>query len=176
GPARCGSTHPLQPIPMNITPIYYVLAALVALASLGILFTQEVLHALLLFMVSSMGLAGIYFLQGASFLAVVHTIMQASSCLVMILFSIMLFSTAPGSTLRRSRGVLVVGSLLGAGCIHMVSWPLPAVAASRAIQDVVVDLGLTWVSIYGLGMEMGGVILLIALIGAVYIAGDKDTR
>ena len=161
---------------MNITPIYYVLAALVALASLGILFTQQVLHALLMFMLTSVGLAGIYFLQGASFLAVAQTIMQASSCLVMILFSIMLVSTTPGSTLRRSRGVLVVGSLVGASCMHMLSWPLPVIAASRAIQDVVVDIGLTWVSLYGLGMEMGGVVLLIALIGAAYIAGGKDTR
>ena len=165
---------------MNITPIYYILAALVALTSLCILFTHQVLHALLLLMVTSVGLASIYFLQGAAFIAVVYIIMQASSWLVMILFSIMLLPTTQGSTLRHGRKVLAMGaagSLLGTvayGCTHMLSWPLPAATTHRVAQDVVTDIGLAWVGTYGLGMEMGGLVLLIALVGAVYIAGNQD--
>jgi NADH-quinone oxidoreductase subunit J len=155
--------------------LYALLAGLVVAAALLILLTPHVLYAALGLLCVLLGMAAIYFLQGAAFVAVAHVIVYGSSVLVLVLFSALLLPLDSKPTAQRPRWVLgsLVTGLLG-GCL----WPLVRFAVRTLQQqgnmhppqaDAIADLGLQLLGPYALAFEWVGLNLLIALVGAVYI-------
>jgi len=163
---------------MLITLLYYLLAGLVAASAVFILITPHLLYAALGLMITIMGLAAIYFLQGAAFIAVAHIILYVGGVLLIILFSLMLFNPSINSTSRRAKpgltAYVIILLMLGLASffyigIQILPQPSPAQRLLPA-KDAVAALGLELFGPYALVLELAGIILLIALIGALYIA------
>jgi NADH-quinone oxidoreductase subunit J len=157
-----------------MTLLYALLAGLVVAASVLILLTPHVLYAALGLLCVLLGMAAIYFLQGASFVAVAHVIVYGSTVLVLVMFSALLLPLGSQPTIRRSRWILggLVTGLFG-GCL----WPLVRFAMHTLQQqdtvnppqtDAITGLGLQLLGPYALAFEWIGLNLLIALVGAAY--------
>ncbi len=154
--------------------LYALLAGLAAAAALLILFTPHVLYAALGLLCVLLSMAAIYFLQGASFVAVAHIMVYGSSVLVLVLFSTLMLPLCSQKTTIYPNWILLalVGGVLGGGL-----WPLVGCAVRTLQQkgvvalqeDAITGLGLQLLGPYILAFEWVGINLLIALVGAVYI-------
>ncbi|MEM9417043.1 MAG: NADH-quinone oxidoreductase subunit J [Bacteroidota bacterium] len=153
-----------------MTLLYLFLAGLVGTAGLLILLTPHVLYASLGLLGVLLGMAAIYFLQGAAFVAVAQVLVYGGGVLVLILFSTLLLPPASQPPAHRTRWVLIGVGLL-VGLLPWVRWAkqfLPEQAPVSSLStDGVVALGLQLVGPYALAFEWVGLNLLIALVGAV---------
>ena len=122
-----------------------------------------------------LGIAAIYFLQGAAFVAVAQVLVYGGGILVLLLFSSLLLPLDDRSTLMHRWWMLLgpVVVLLGG-----LLWPLvlevgqhlPAKASVAPFPtDVVTMLGLQLLGPYALAFEWTGLTLLVALVGALYL-------
>lgn len=166
---------------MPISILYYFLAGLVATASLCILITHDILYAALCLIITLVSLAGIYFLQGAAFLAVIYIIIYGGGVLLIVLFSLMLLK--PNNSLASKQIklattlaivaalILSLGPFLWFTTVSLLQPTLP----QTYVESTVATLGLELLGNYALALELVGIILLIALVGALYIARGKHT-
>jgi NADH-quinone oxidoreductase subunit J len=161
-------THP------SMVLLYVLFAGLVVAAALLVLCTPHVLYAALGLLLVLLSMAAIYFLQGASFVAVAHIMVYGSGVLVLVLFSTLML---PLRTKRADMHPNRVFTVLVAGLLGGCLWPLVGCAVRTLQQqgvatlqeNVVTGLGLQLLGPYSLAFEWVGMNLLIALVGAVYI-------
>mmetsp|Transcript_10945 Transcript_10945/g.25426 ORF Transcript_10945/g.25426 Transcript_10945/m.25426 type:complete len:162 (+) Transcript_10945:6397-6882(+) len=153
--------------------LYALLAVWVGAMALLILVTPYMLYAVLGYLGLLMGMAAIYFLQGAAFIAVVSAIVGGSGVVVLLLFSTLF---VPVGTRMPPKSSLYMLVALIVGIWWGGQWPIVRFA-TRILQqkesvcflhsDAVSGLGLQLLGPYVLVFEWIGITLLIALVGVV---------
>jgi NADH:ubiquinone oxidoreductase subunit 6 (subunit J) len=158
-----------------MTLLYALLAGLVVAAASLILLTPHVLYAALGLLCVLLGMAAIYFLQGAAFVAVAHVIVYGGGALVLVLFSTLLLPLGTKPIAQRPRWIL--GGLV-VGLLGKCLWPLVQFAVhtlplkgnvSYLQEDAVTGLGLQLLGPYLLTFEWVSISLLTVLVGVAYI-------
>lgn len=159
--------------------VFYVLALVSIVAAIGVVTVPNVVHAALFLIVTLLGVAGFYILLSSEFLALVQILIYAGAIAILVLFGLML---------TRSGGQNL--PTVGAGS----QWPLGLVAAIALVTVLLTavldsewprDAGeVTIVSLdtiagalfrdWLLPFELLGVLLLIALIGAIVISHEEE--
>jgi NADH:ubiquinone oxidoreductase subunit 6 (subunit J) len=161
---------------------FLVLAFLTCGSALSMLWTKNLLHAALAMFLTMLGLAGLYVLAYADVVAVAHLLVYVGGVLILILFGIMLTNqTDPATgknhlTTRESNRLfpLSVGLSFFLGLFWLFTkgpWinSLPLASGSK-----LKDVGLGLLTDYAFPFELAGVFLLIALIGATFVAKNHD--
>lgn len=152
---------------------FYVLAAL-TLGSAGVVaFSRNIVHSTVSLLGTFVGVAGMFVMLSADFLAAVQILVYVGGTLTLLLFAVMLTAKIEDvRTSNKSRGrwagLMAVGVLLlmlGRVATTTV-WP----SQQREPMPSTVKLGHTFLSEYLLPFEVASVLLLAALIGAVVIA------
>jgi NADH-quinone oxidoreductase subunit J len=120
------------------------------------------------------GVAGIYLLLGADFVAIVQLIVYVGGILILFLFGVMLTNKITNveiktGTINIVPAIIGVGLLTGALLSAMIisSWKT---FPSETPQPTTAIIGHMLLNEYVLVFELLGIILLIALIGAASIA------
>ncbi len=118
------------------------------------------------------GVAGLYVLLGADFLAAVQLLVYVGGILVLLLFGVMLTHKIYDLDLRSETANLAAGAIVGGGLFvilaatavrsHWSSTPRPPAPTTEAI-------GQLFMSSYLLPFEAASVLLLVALVGAAMI-------
>ena len=154
----------------------YLLVGFVATAALLVLRTNHMHYAALGLLAVILGMAGLYFLQGAAFVAVSHIIAYAGSVLLLLLFSTLLLP-AEAQQVARPQGLSL---LLATGLVVALLWPLcsfigqtlPLVRPEQPLHArPIAHLGAQLLGSYAFAFEWTGLVLLLLLVGAVYVAG-----
>jgi NADH-quinone oxidoreductase subunit J len=166
---------------MLIYGLYYFFAGLVAVAALCILWTKHVLYAALCLVMVSMGLSAIYFLQGATWIAITYLLVYTSGVLVMILFATFMLRPLDVKRTRQSLAYQLLTFLGLCLCLvplwrQTIIWMTPPNAP--AISDCaisIIQIGYQLVGPYALLLEIAGMLLLISVVGALYIVKIEDT-
>jgi len=157
---------------------FWVFAAMVLLPGVMVVFSRNLLYAAFSLLFTLAGVAGLYALLGADFLAVTQVLVYIGGILVLILFGVMFTQKvydlkAEAMSFKRRRaavlGVLVFTALTAA--ILSVDWP----QSTREMQPTSAPLGNLLLSEYLLPFEMISVLLLVVLIGAV-VVGKKEVQ
>lgn len=154
--------------------IFYLFAAVTVLSAFFVVTNRNIVYSAFFLLFTFFGVAGIYVLLGADFVAIVQLIVYVGGILILLLFGVMLTNKITNVEIKTGTiniypaviGVcLLSGSLLAA--LITSSWktfptepPVPTTAA----------LGTMLLQEYALVFELLGIILLIALIGAASIA------
>jgi NADH-quinone oxidoreductase subunit J len=136
---------------------------------------RNVFRAALGLMLSLFGVAGLFLLQRAEFLAVVQVLVYVGGVSVLIVFAIML-TEREGSVLRvtLNRGLVMPAIVLGAGLALACCWavarapfvdPPPAAVSAR-------DLGASLLNQFLVPFEAVSLLLLVALVGGLVIARE----
>jgi len=162
-----------------MTFLYALLASLVVTSVLLIVLTPHVFYAALGLLCTLLGMAAIYFLQGASFVAVAHIIVYGGGVLVLALFSTLWLPLDTKPVVQKHviwiRVGLVMG-LWGGGLWPLVRFAVHTLRQQGTVQppqaDTVTGLGLQLLGPYALAFEWLGLSLLIALVGAAYLLQD----
>lgn len=159
---------------------FWVFAALAVIPGLFILITRDIVRAAFWLLGALFGFAGLYMVIGADFLAFTQVLVYIGGILVLILFGVMLTHKDP-LTVRRTRftgqivpGIIVLGLIL-TGVMYMVSstvW----VGEEAAPEPATAKIGDLLMTKFILPFEVVSVVLLAALVGAVYIARGQEAE
>jgi NADH:ubiquinone oxidoreductase subunit 6 (subunit J) len=140
--------------------------------------SRNLLHSALWLIASFFGIAGIFILLQAEFLAVVQVLIYIGAIAMLIIFAIMLTRRImdPQQPRFNSQWGLVGGfaALLFVGLaavVTRVAWP---VAAGEVPADAIAQLGVDFVGVYAVPFEIASVLLVVAMIGAIIIARERE--
>jgi NADH:ubiquinone oxidoreductase subunit 6 (subunit J) len=169
-----------------MSPIILAFLFLVLLtcgSALVMLWTKNILHAALAMFMTMLGLAGLYVLAYADIMAVSHLLVYVGGVLILILFGIMLTNQSGRGdknqndllTEESSRfWPLLIGGIVFASLVWVIcrgNFEGAEIANSGSKLGFV---GVALLTDYAMPFELVGIYLLIALIGATYIAKHHD--
>ena len=165
-----------------VTPslvLFYVAGALTLGGALGVVMTRNIVYAAFALLASLMGVAGVFLLAFAEFLALVQVLIYGGAIVIVILFALMLTRIEDFADLSDNRQWpiaavvalavfgLLIAAVLGTG-----------VSASGERQNVpLAVLGESLFADWAVPFEVASLVLLVALIGAiVLVRGNGDER
>lgn len=168
---------------MTPLQIVFILVAATTLgAALLVVTTRNLVHAALWLVVSLFGVAVLYVLLNAGFLAVAQVVIYIGAIAILMIFAIMLtrrVATDLGPQINSNWGwAAILSVILFATLSWMLgSWPgfSTALPEMSPRSDPLRELGQALVSpdFYIIPFEVASVLLLAALIGAIMVAWER---
>lgn len=161
--------------------IFLISAAVILVSAVMVTVTRNLVHAALWLIAALFGVAVIFAVLEAGFLAVVQVVVYIGAIAIMFIFAVMLtrremLDKGPQMN-KRAWLAGILGVLLFASMVYMLStWvgfnQLPSLVGET---DTLAQLGtaLLLPSAYLLPFEVASVLLLAALVGAVYVASYR---
>lgn len=162
--------------------IFLIVAAVTLIAALRVVTTGNLIHAAFWLIATLFGVAVIFAVLHASFLAVVQVVVYIGAIAILFIFAVMLTRKDLRDNTPQTNKNWWAGALLAvltfAGLVFTLQgWNgfSKTAAAVPSGFDAISQLGdqLTSPAAYVLPFEVASVLLLAALVGAVYIAFNK---
>ena len=161
---------------------FLLLVGITCGSALFMLWTKQLLHAALAMFMCMLGLAGLYVLAYADVMAVSHLLIYVGGVLILILFGIMMTNQQPPASnqvndlLTQEQGrflplLMGISMFLGLGYLLAKNTWIPS--DDMQTQSKIKEVGIALLTDYSFPFELVGIYLLIALIGATFIA-KKD--
>lgn len=174
GTSLAFSSHPLE------TFVFYVFATVVMGCSLAVALSRNIVRTATWLLGTLLGVAVLYFLMAANFLAAVQLIVYAGGILILIVFGVMLTARSPYMRGEPKRGEVVMASLValvlfvGLASVSLAG-PWPELAGAPPADQLakiatVESIGKALLTDYLVPFEIVSVLLLAAMIGAAYLA------
>lgn len=158
--------------------IFYGFALIVVVSAAGVVFSNKLMYSAFSLLFTFFGVAGLYVLLSADFIAVTQIMVYIGGILVLIIFGVMLTSKITGvdiktGTTGKFQFALagLVSSIIALFLITMYSSAIWHTApSSEALTGTVKGLGNLLLTEYFLAFQVAAVLLLVAFIGAAKIA------
>ena len=160
----------------------WLLAAVTVGGALGVVRTQRLFRAALMLVVSFAGVAGIFALINAEFLAVVQVLIYGGGVAVLVIFAVMVTSdVAEGNRNTRTQpfALLAAAALLVTFVFAIVQaeWDILPNDLPAPLAGVFVDtpaaIGGLLLNEYVLPFEIAGIVLLAAVVGALALVRER---
>ena len=154
---------------------FYTAATLVILGGIGVVITKNIVYAAFSLLVSMIGIAGVFLLAFAEFLALVQILIYGGAVVIVILFALMLTRIEDFRDLSDSRNrplALLVSLILFAVLVASLI-QTPTSTGERSHVSIV-ELGESLFTDWAIPFEVASLVLLVALIGAIVIV-RRDT-
>ncbi len=168
---------------MDPTFAIFCVFALMAIGSaVAVVISSDPLEAVMALIVTFFSLAGIFVLLDAHFLAAAQIIVYAGAILVLITFVIMLLDLRAGDIQAPTRNI--AGRFLGVAAAvatfalvasKIVQLKMDAFPVAAEGHGTIEAIAKTIIVDFSLPFEVASVLLLVATIGAVWIARREDT-
>lgn len=173
--AQPASVDPLEAVGPFL---FYAFALLTGLSAWGVVLSQNIVRMSVYLLLTLGGVAGLYFLLQAEFLAAIQLIVYAGGTLILIVFGIMLTSKNPFAQLRVQPWESLVGVLIALTIGGIVLFSLVRTDLTAAVEgnegvgdyDQVALIGQALLSAYLVPFEIAAVLLLVVMIGAAFMA------
>lgn len=156
---------------------FYLLAAATLGGALMMMATRNVVHAAFWLLEVMIATAGIYLLLSAEFLALVQVLVYAGAVAVLTLFTVMLTLRRRDDAIRpypMAASSLVLAVLFGGSMLFAISRFAPTVAAMPESVPGIEAFGREMFTTWMLPFEIASVVLLVALVGAVWWTGGDE--
>lgn len=170
---------PMPPIPTIPQAVFLGLAIFTALGALIVALAPNLYHNALGLVMAFFGVAGLYALLEAEFLAVSQILVYVGAISTLITFAIMLTrGMMSGRTARYNKQLLTASIMAGLlfftlwGILASVPWPEVGAELPNG-EAIIASLGEAFVTTYLIPFEMMALLLLVALAGALMLARDK---
>lgn len=153
---------------------FYVFSALTLFSAGMMTFSRNVIYSAVGLLFTFVGVAGLYVLLAADFVAVVQILIYVGGILVLLLFGVMLSQkitniSIKSGTLQFVPAVLVVAGVLAILVRMVYSTPWNE-AADTGYEPTTESIGTLLMTDFLIPFEMVSILLLAALIGAAFIA------
>jgi NADH-quinone oxidoreductase subunit J len=153
---------------------FYAFAAVMVVAALRMVTNRNIVHSALYLVVVLAGVAGIYILLAAEFIAIVQVLIYLGAVVVLFLFGIMLTRSPMEGELEISRSHVFMGLGVAIPLAGLLAYTLWNEYGSDALDPQAVqrtgEVGDSIFSQYLVPFEALSILLLAALIGAVVLA------
>ena len=166
---------------------FYLFSALTIASAIAVIFARNPVHSVLWLIVAFFNSAGLMLLLGAEFIAMLVVIVYVGAVAVLFLFVVMMldidFATLrTGFTKNMPFGIIIALVLLGEVIIADNAWTAGPFLSGRDVPAAkvpnIVALGQLLYSRYLFAFEIAGLILLVAMIGAIVLThrSRRDSR
>lgn len=153
--------------------VFYAFALLTVLSAFFVVFSRNIVHAGFSLLFTLFGVAGLYAMLGADFLAVTQVIVYIGGILVLVLFTVMMTRIprpgAGGRGLDRFVPAGVFALLLFALLYRVITGTPWTMRAPEAAQGTTARLGAGFLTTFVFPFEFVSIILLAAMIGAAIL-------
>ncbi len=166
--------------------VFYAFAALALGSGVFILLTRNLMYAAFALFLALLGVAALFVLAGADFLAVAQLMVYVGGILVLLIFGIMLTRTAdPEATSETPNRVVVAlgnrfwGIVVSLGLFFIlvtiiVRANFALMGDTLSSRSTIRTLGVELMTTHLLPFEIAGILLLVALVGAAYLAMNRN--
>ena len=165
--------------PVTIVQLaFFAFAALTLGSALMVVLSKNLLHSALFLVLTFFSVAGLYVLLEAEFLAAIQVLIYVGAVAVLYLFALMLTRGVTGEGVRQSNSQVLPAAARGR-CSSWASWSPAALGGQLAAQLAAAGagrhpmLGQSLMTTYALPFEVMGVVLLVALVGAIILAREN---
>ncbi len=161
-----------------MTISFVVLAAMTLAGTAAAMTLRRAVHCVLALSVGLVGVAGLYLNLGAQFVGFTQVLVYVGAVAILAVFAIMTTANAEEEESQRVRRItvaIVSGGLIAAAVFGMLTWAIaksgfgqwPATAAQGvSVQEI----GKALMHGFALPLEVIGLLLTAALVGAVIVA------
>ena len=159
--------------------LFHLFAILTVACALGVVFNKNAVNSALCFLLSLVGVAGLFVLLDAFLLAVLMVLVYAGAVVALFLFIIMLLDMQGGDRKKFTKSTIlssaIAGGLLVTGLVSFarngqvsVATDVPVVGNSlRAYAEQLF-------TVYLLPVQIVGFLLLIAMLGVIVLSKKFD--
>lgn len=165
-------------MPETVNGVAFALLALACLSgAVGMLATRNVVHAAFWLLEVMIALAGLFLLLSAEFMAMVQLLVYAGAVAVLVLFVIMLTLRRREDAIRPrdwswpAAGMALVFCGLALGAIARYK---PTIGRMPQVVPGVAAFGKLLFTTWMLPFEMASLVLLVALVGAVWWSKEGE--
>ena len=164
---------------MNAEMVAFDGVAIVLLAaSLGVVLTPNLFHAVLYLAAALVATGVVFLLLDAPFLFGVQLLLYAGGVVTIVVFAIMLTERLVGASIRQTSRYLINGALVSVavfvGVVGFLVQMPPGVPRPPWPGDLAVAVGRALIGAYAVPFELLAVLLVIALLGALYFARSES--
>jgi NADH-quinone oxidoreductase subunit J len=167
---------------------FYLFATLTIASAVAVIFARNPVHSVLWLILAFFNAAGLMLILGAEFIALLLVIVYVGAVAVLFLFVVMMLdidfaSLRSGFTRNLPFGILIALVLLAEIVVAVSAWQAGPALSGSAIPATatpnIVALGQLLYSRYLFPFELAGLILLVAMVGAIVLThrrrGDLRT-
>ncbi len=155
--------------------LFYSAAAIAVIATLAVISSSNVVHALVYLIISLLSVAVIFFVLGAPFAAMLEAIVYAGAIMVLFLFVMMMLNLGQ-ATENEEKAWMTPKLWIGPGLLTAVLFvQLASVLLTQGVALAPVEVGVLDISLllFGpwlLAVELASMLLLAGLIAAYHLA------
>jgi NADH-quinone oxidoreductase subunit J len=156
--------------------VFYFFALITLLSGCVVVFSKNIIYSAFSLLFTFFGVAALYVLLHADFLAVTQILIYVGGILVLLLFGVMLTNNVISVEMKTGTiqaipaliiAAVVAGTLAG---LSYSTWKGVGVPAPEGPQTTTGTLGQMLMTSYVIPFEIASVVLLVALIGAAMTA------
>lgn len=164
--------------------VFYSMASVVLLSALAVVTMRNTVHSALFLGLCLAGVAGLFAALGADFLFAGQVMVYVGGIAVLVIFVVMLLGRASDLHLRQVNnqwlaGLLICGITL-AGLAKIVrlfaARTVGSPGVSAPAQPTTRPLGLLLLGDYALPFELISIVLMAALLGAIYFSKTEASK
>ena len=157
---------------------FWALAVVLVGSALAVVLSKNLFHAVLWLAFALTGTAGIFLLLDAEFLAAVQLLLYAGGVITIVVFAIVVTQRLVGQTLSQTSRHIAAGVVVSAALLWFIvraigARPL-AMTRPALTGDVTRLIGESVLTKFVLPFELLGVLMLAAMLGAMYFARPED--
>ncbi|MCV9387276.1 NADH-quinone oxidoreductase subunit J family protein [Reichenbachiella ulvae] len=169
----------MEAIDFNILA-FYAFAGLAVVSALMILFSKNIVHSVFMLVIVFFAVAAIYLTSNAEFVGVTQIMIYIGGVLILMMFGVMLTNRIDGSKLETQNKRIFPALIVGVGLVLIFAAALKSdfqLADFGAAWDLELSttqtIGVNLMTRQLVALELTAMLLLMALIGAAYLAGSK---
>jgi NADH-quinone oxidoreductase subunit J len=157
---------------------FYLFATVTLASAVAVIFARNPVHSVLWLILAFFNAAGLMLIAGAEFIALLLVIVYVGAVAVLFLFVVMMLdidfaALRSGFTRNLPFGIILAIVLLSEIVIAVGAWragpALSGAAPREAVEPNIVGLGQVLYSRFLFPFEIAGLILLVAMIGAIVL-------
>jgi NADH:ubiquinone oxidoreductase subunit 6 (subunit J) len=157
---------------------FWVLSVLLVGSALAVVLSKNLFHAVLWLALALTGTAGVFLLLNAEFLAAVQLLLYAGGIITVVVFAIVVTERLVGERLSQTNRGVASGALVAAGLLAVIvstlmQRELPSTPLPQA-SDLTRFLGEQVLTTFVLPFELLALLMLAAMLGAIYFARPED--
>ena len=157
---------------------FYIAGAVAVISTVLMLTRPHIVHALLYLIMSLLGVAVVFYLLGAAFVAALELIIYAGAIMALFIFVVMMLNLGPPAAETERRwltpgiwvGPVVLASILIIEVLYLVSGSTAGLGAGRVEPK---QVGIALFGPYLIGVELASMLLLAGLVGAYHLGYHK---
>ena len=160
---------------------FYIAGAVAVIATVLMLTRLNVVHALLYLIVSLLGVAVVFYVLGAPFVAALEVIVYAGAIMVLFVFVVMMLNLGAHAVEMEKQwltpgiwiGPVLLASILIVEVVYLVRGDTPGLGAGAVGPK---EVGMALYGPYLIGVELASMLLLAGLVGAYHVGFRKAEK